>query len=148
MRTNQEASEIIADYTLSRIPPAVRSSLTDEQLRAIRKAVVQQSGSGNHRVAIRFTLPLFFRKYYFAFFFGRDRRRGTVDNEISRIENTPKLVKSIFIFGGLSIFFFGFGLSVLTGLYLLKNALGVDLFSDFHLSDLAAYFLTVIDPIR
>lgn len=148
VRNQREASEIIADYTVSRIPAAVRSSLTEEQLRAVRQAIVLQSGSGHHKVAIRFTLPLFFRKYYFAFFFGRDRRRITVDTEQSRIENTPQLVKSVLIFGGMSIFFFGLGLTVLTGLYLLKNALGIDLFSDFHLSDLAAYFLTVIDPIR
>lgn len=148
VRTHREASEIIADYTVSRIPAAVRSSLSEEQLNAVRKAIVQQSGPGHHKVDIRVTLPLFFRKYYFAFFFGRDRRRSTVNNEKSRIENTPRLVKSILIFGSMSIFFFGLGLTVLTCLYLLKNALGVDLIPGFHLSDLAVYFLTVIDPIR
>lgn len=148
VHNKQEASEIIADYALSRIPLAVRSSLTDEQLRAIRKAMVQQSSADHHRVAVRFTLPLFFKKYYFAFFFGVDRRRGTVDKEKSRIEGALKLVQSVFVFVGLSVFFFGLGLTVLTGLYFLKNALGVDLFSDFHLSDLVAYFFNVIDPIK
>ncbi len=148
MRTNQEASEIIADHTLSRLPSAVRSSLTNEQLCAIRKAMVQRSGAGRHSIAIRFTLPLFFRKYYFAFFFGRDRRRRTVDNEIHRTENTFKIFQSTLVFGGLSVFFFGLGLTLLTGLYLLKNALGIDIFPGFHLSDLAAYFLNVIDPVK
>lgn len=146
MQNNQEASEIIADYTLSRIPPDVRASFTEEQLFAIRKALVQQSSSGRHRIAIRLTLPLFFRKYYFAFFFGRDRRRRTVDSENSRIQNTPKLIRNTVLFSFLTIFSLGFGLAVLMALYLIKFALGIDLFPESYLRDMVSHFLSALEP--
>jgi hypothetical protein len=148
VQNNQEASEIIADYTLSRIPLEVRSSFTEEQLLAIRKALIQQSSSGRHRIAIRLTLPLFFRKYYFAFFFGRDRRRRTVDSENSRIQKTPKLIRNTIVISFLTIFTLGFVLAVLAALYLLKYALGIDIFPDSHLRDMAAHFLSVLEPKR
>lgn len=146
--TNQEASEIIADYTLSRIPAAVRSSLTNEQLDAIRKALVQQSTPDKNKFALRLTFPFFFRKYYFAVFFGRDRRKRTLENEFYRIQNVPKILKSIVVFGGMSLVFIGFGATLLVGLYLLKNALGIDIFPDAHLRDIGADFLRAIDPER
>lgn len=148
MHTNQEASEIIADYTLSRIPAAVRSSLTDEQTRAIRKALMQQSTPDSSRFVLRFTLPLFFRKYYCAIFIGRDRRRGTLENEIYRIQNTPKFLKTVVVLSGVSIVLFGFGVTLLVGLYLLKNSLGIDIFPDLHLRDIGSDFLRAIDPER
>ncbi len=145
MQNKQEASEIIADYTLSRIPLDVRSSFTEEQLLAIRTALIQQSSSGRHRIAIRLTLPLFFRKYYFAFFFGRDRRRGTVSSENARIQRTPKLIRNIVGISFLTVFTSGFILVILAFLYLIKYALGIDIFPDSHLRDMTIHFLSLLE---
>ncbi|MDP2401218.1 MAG: hypothetical protein Q8M66_04500, partial [Actinomycetota bacterium] len=100
------------------------------------------------KFALRLAFPFFFRKYYFAIFFGRDRRRSTLENEVYRIQNTPKILKTIAVFSGMSLVFVGFGVTLLVGLYLLKNALGIDIFPDTHLRDIGAAFLRAIDPER
>jgi hypothetical protein len=39
-------------------------------------------------------------------------------------------------------------LLMLTSLYMLKSALGIDIFPNFHLRDLVSNFILQIDPIR
>ncbi len=148
MHLKQDASEISANYTLSRISADVRASLTPEQLSAIRKALIDQSSIDRRRFDLRFTIPLFFRTYYCVFLLGKDRRRSTYERETRRIEAMPKPIRS-FIFASIaSVVFFSYGLLILTALYLLKSALGIDLFAEFHLRDLMSFFLHTIDPVR
>ncbi|MEN9384690.1 MAG: hypothetical protein RL323_1833 [Pseudomonadota bacterium] len=148
MQLNKEASEIFADYTLSRIPPDVRAGFAPEQIAEIRKALVAQTSMSGKVFDLRFTVPLFFRKYYFVLMVGRDRRRSTYEREHDRIEGTPKPIRSFLMATVASVVFFSFGLLVLTGLYMLKSALGIDIFPDFHLRDLVSGFVLGIDPVR
>lgn len=145
MENKHEASEIIADFTLSRIPAEIRATFTEEQILAIRQAVIYQASSSRHTLAIRFTVPLFFRKYYVAFFFGRDRRRRTVESEKTRIEKTPKLVRNFAAVSFVTIFGFGIISVIFVTLYLLKYALGVDLFPETHLRDMIDLFMSGIE---
>ncbi len=148
MQANQEASEIFAEYTLSRIPAEVRASFTSEQVAAFRRALVGQAQTRSKVFDLRFTVPLFFRKYYFVLQVGRDRRRSTNERERDRIGSTPQPVKVVLKLAAVSVLFFSFGLLMLTSLYMLKSALGIDIFPNFHLRDLVSNFILQIDPIR
>ncbi len=148
MQATKEASEIFAEYTLSRIPTDVRATFSPEQVAAFRKALVAQAQNRSNVFDLRFTIPLFFRKYYFVLQLGRDRRRSTDAREKDRIGNTPQPIKTALKASAVSLVFFGFGLLIFTALYLLKSALGIDIFPDFHLRDLVAEFVLWIDPVR
>lgn len=139
MRIGQRASsETFADFTLSRVPQEIRDSLTDAQYGGIRSALIAKDESARHGIDIRLRIPLFLRSYYVVFFAGRDRRASAFRLEDSRWFRIPGplrlAIHYLFSFAVLLALF-----SVLfMALYKLKNLMGIDLFTGFHLSDLLA----------
>ena len=110
---------------LSRMPEEVANSFTDEQLTHLLTAVGSR-GWGKHKVDFRgtFKLPFYQWRYYYVILAGRNYR------ELSRQEKRTSLLitailSSVFIFFSVSL-----GLLVL---YLIKSALGIDLFPGFSL---------------
>jgi hypothetical protein len=132
-RNRGAPGEIFADYTMSRLDPVTRSSLTDQQYNAIRDVLVASSADKRHSVDIRVTLPLFFVRYYLVIVAGRDRRRLTRIEELKRshLGNLPLGASLSLIVITLTVALFW--LLLLGALYMLKRELGIDLFSDFHL---------------
>jgi len=136
----QESREIFADFTMSRIDSDVRESLTDKQMLSIRHALIAQSEWAKHKVDVRFTLPLFFAKYYFILLSGRDRRKKTRLKEVTRSHKgnfTIGFFITLLMFSVISALFWLFLIIIL---YWLKVELGIDVFPNFHISD----FLSVI----
>ncbi len=85
----------------------------------------------NHPIDVRGTIPLFFTKYYFVYLMGRDRREDTQRVEIERRYTANMLgVAIVFIIISLPVIIF-----VFVALYLMKSALGIDIFPHQHLSD-------------
>lgn len=135
MVSRDSSARIFAEYVYSRIPTDVRNTFTESQKSAIRDALMGQHESCRHEFDLRLTIPLFFRKYYFVFLGGRDKRANSLRVELARLNRLPRgFVRSIYlgvVSIGLLIFFI-----VLAGLmYMLKSFIGIDLFSDFHLGD-------------
>lgn len=147
-QATKEASEIFAEYTLSRIPTDVRASLSTQQISAFRNALIEQTKNRGKVLDLRFVIPLFFRKYYFVLQLGRDRRRSTDSRERDRIGNTPQPIKTALKISAISFVFSSFGILILTGLYLVKSALGIDIFPGIHLRDILTQFGSWIDPVR
>lgn len=124
--SNQKITEQPAiKKLLSRMPEEVSKSFTDEQLTHLLTAVGSR-GWGKHKIDFRgtFKLPFFHWRYYYVVLAGKNYR------ELSRQEKRASLfitamLSSIFIF-----FCAGLGLLVL---YLIKSALGIDLFPGFSL---------------
>jgi hypothetical protein len=139
MRIGQRASsETFADFTLSRVPQEIRDSLTDVQYGAIRSALIAKDVRALHRIDIRLWVPLFLRSYYLVFFAGRDRRASAYWREDSRRSRIPRPLRSTIhnLFSlGVSLVVFSVVFMVL---YKIKNLMGIDIFSGFHLSDLLA----------
>ena len=141
MILKRESAEIYADFTLSRIPLTVRNELTTEQLLAIRRALVAEDPRTKHSLDVRLRIPLFFRQYYFVLLGGRDRRATTIKIELNRIRRVPKggrrllylFAAGVILAGLLAVFF--------SVLYLIKSFLGIDIFQDYHLSDLLPFDL-------
>lgn len=110
---------------LDRMPSEVASSFTKEQLSHLHSALGARSWK-KHSVDIRSTFPIPFAKsrIYFVLLMGRNRRELTRrEKQISAL--TFALFITVFI--GASTLF---GLLVL---YLIKSALGINLFKNFSL---------------
>ena len=108
---------------LNRLPESMQQTLTDQQLSYLKVAL----GSGNwrkHPVDIRGTLPLPFlpSSIYFVVLLGRNRRA------LSRQERDIGLLSLLLLLLVFCLISLSLGL---LALYLLKSALGIDLFADF-----------------
>lgn len=108
---------------LSRMPESVQHSFTEEQLANLRIALGARSW-GKHKIDFRSTISFFSYRYYYVFVAGRNRR------ELSRAEKRRNLlIQSLFMTGFLTFC----SLMGLLVLYLIKSALGIDLFPNFSL---------------
>lgn len=123
--TSQTANDPAVKSLLDRMPPEVAESFTEEQLAHLHSALGARSWK-KHSVDIRSTLPIPFirRRIYFVLLMGRNRRDLT-----RREKQLSAITFALFIaaFIGASTLF---GILVL---YLIKSALGIDLFKGFSL---------------
>ncbi len=106
-----------------RLPGELRESFSDEQLEALKVAFGARKW-GQHRVDLRATVRIWRWRYYFVFLAGRNKRdltRG--QQELSRAAKAGTI--ALFLLFSLLL-----GLAVL---YLIKSALGIDVFPGFSL---------------
>jgi len=119
-RTDIRHEPFVADF-LKRIPGCERDSFTDSQLECLKVAFGTRAW-GVHPVDLRWTLKVWKKRYYFVFVAGVNRR------PLSRRQQEIALLgKSIMLAVVLII-------STLLGvliLYLLKSAVGIDIFPNF-----------------
>ncbi len=106
-----------------RLPEDVRESFTDQQLEGLRSAFATRSW-GRHRVDWRGTFSLWSNQYYFVLVGGRNKRN------LSRAQRNLSLAAKA---GAITLFLFFSILAGLVALYLIKSALGIDLFPNFSL---------------
>ena len=115
--------EIAIKNLLSRMPDDVANSFTDTQLLHLKLAIGSRQW-GKHKVDFRGTFPLPFvqSRIYYVFLMGRNHR------ELSRQE---KLLSALSVALFLTVVT---SVSILFGilvLYLIKSALGINIFKDF-----------------
>ena len=104
-----------------RLPEALRETFTEEQLEALKLAFGTRSW-GKHSVDLRGTVKFWHRRYYFVFLAGRNYR------QLSRLEQELSLLGKATV---LAVILLACGLVGLLLLYLLKSALGIDIFPDY-----------------
>jgi hypothetical protein len=133
--TNEISSPFPIDpYTKSifnRIEPEIRKSLTAAQISAIASAISEINTSDNYRIDWRGSFSLFFARFYFMILVGRDLGIETRIVELERRQRSLLLVKYM----GKATIVLLLPLSFLYLLYLLKSALGINLFPNKHLWD-------------
>ena len=108
---------------MSKFPEPVRSSFSETQIKAIIK-VSRENNWKRHPIDIRFTLPFFSKRFYVVFIAGRSRR------ESRRLKN--KVLRKLEILL-ISLFLTSLLFMLIALLYLIKSALGIDIFSDMSL---------------
>ena len=133
------SSETYADFTLSRIPPEIRESLSDQQYFAVRAALIAREQRSRHSVDIRFSVPLFFRSYYIVLFAGRDRRKSRDRLEANRWNSIPEAIRMSFYYLASAMLSMSLLLLVFLGLYMVKRLMGIDVIPGFHLDDVFEY---------
>jgi hypothetical protein len=112
------------DGLFKRLPKDTQASFTPEQIDALRIAFGANNKWGRHPVDVRGTFKLWRWRYYFVILVGRNRR------DLSRRERQISLFAKAFAVS----LFLTFSLIVgLLALYLLKSALGIDLFPNHSL---------------
>ncbi|MDC7827712.1 MULTISPECIES: hypothetical protein [Pseudomonas] len=104
-----------------RLPEALRETFTEEQLEALKLAFGTRSW-GKHSVDLRGTVKFWHRRYYFVFLAGRNYR------QLSRLEQELSLLGKATVLAAILL---ACGLVGLVLLYLLKSALGIDIFPDY-----------------
>ncbi|TXH98501.1 MAG: 3-phosphoshikimate 1-carboxyvinyltransferase [Rheinheimera sp.] len=107
---------------LERMPDEMQQSFSEAQLSYLRVALGARQW-GKHKVDLRGTLGLGSWRYYYVLVAGRNKRSE------HRSHKAGLLVKAVLI----SILLIISTLLGLLLLYLLKSALGIDLFADFSL---------------
>jgi hypothetical protein len=108
---------------LSRMPSDVANSFTEQQLAHLRVALGARQW-GKHQIDLRGTLKLFHWRYYYVVVAGRNLRDG------SRSQQQLSRLMLALVISMLLVVSAALGLLVL---YLLKSALGIDLFDGFSL---------------
>ncbi|WP_031564262.1 hypothetical protein [Rheinheimera texasensis] len=111
---------------LERMPSEVQQSFTEAQLSYLRVALGARQW-GKHKLDLRGTLGLGSWRYYYVLVAGRNIRGSQRSEHLSH--KTGLLVKAVLV-SVLLIISIVLGLLLL---YLLKSALGIDLFADFSL---------------
>ena len=123
--TSQTTNDPALQSILDRMPKEVADSFTEEQLSHLHSALGARSWK-KHSLDIRSTFPVPFikRRIYFVLLMGRNRRDLT-----RREKQLSAITFALFI----AAFIGASTLSGLLVLYLIKSALGINLFEGFSL---------------
>ena len=106
---------------LAKMPKEIQQSFTDEQLVNIKVALKQNKWK-KHRIDLRSSIGFFSYHYYYVFIAGRETR------EMSRQEQQIKRISYLFFITAFLSFSTLLGILVL---YLIKSAMGIDIFPNF-----------------
>lgn len=120
------------EYYFSLLPDSVKSSLNEVQQQAVLEVLKRAIRVPSHKILDVETSFFFFKHFYLTIYLGRDLRRRRRHFTRRRDWWASFLIKmgiylSLAVIAALFIFM---------ALYLIKSALGIDLFPNFHLRDL------------
>lgn len=136
---HQEPIEKIPDHAktpehyLQQIEPQILSTFTPEQLNAIKTILNHAIPKNSPKIVdLRFDVDLMISRFYIVLLVGKERRkvkRRYVTHGITKLGN---FIAAILLLIGLNLM-----VSLVIGLffYLLKSAVGIDLFHQGHLVD-------------
>lgn len=117
-----DASPMLAGL-LARFPPHVRATFTDEQIRALGDAC--RPTAADHLVDYRASIPILNRRFYFRLLVGNEKRSFA---RLTREEQVGAAKVTLFAAFVGWVALSSAVLSLAVVLYLVKSALGIDLF--------------------
>ena len=128
--SSRTETDVLADMVVRDVPPRVRATMTEEQIKAVRSAVERSVAKRRHAIDVRFVLPLLFTQIYVVLLVGKDTRRTTLLAQEERRARAGFHASAAAIAIASAI-----ALAVAFAvLYLLKSRLGINLFNG-HLKD-------------
>ncbi|MCU0524346.1 MAG: hypothetical protein MUF72_05930 [Elainella sp. Prado103] len=120
------------DY-LQQLPPELRSSFSEEQVSAVRELLAAAIPKPAPKlVDLRFGVDLIASRFYVVLLVGKDRRRqrrSYLPEPMVRVGNG---IAAVVLLLGLNLLI---SLIIFLLAYLVKSAVGIDLFPDSHLAD-------------
>lgn len=121
--SNTSRNPVVIDRFYEALDQDINAQLTPEQKEEIENAIVSITLASRHRIDIRKSFPFFGKRLYLVFLLGRDlRSRSRPESKLSRV-----LVTFLIMFATLFLL-----CCVLLTLYMIKSALGIDVFQHFH----------------
>ncbi|HIF9245008.1 TPA: hypothetical protein ACX6R4_002624 [Photobacterium damselae] len=121
MATKSKQQKVIEQF-YKLLDDNIEESLSYEQRTAVEDAITMLSVASMHKVDIRKSFPFWGKRYYVAFLLGHDLRKS------SRNESSlwALFISVLIVIGGITTV----SLAILS-LYLIKSALGIDVFHNF-----------------
>ncbi len=131
----QYTGDPFSDNIIHEIPIEVRDSFSPTQMNALIDALRKERLNAKHLIDARFTIPLFFTRYYAVFLLGRDLRAHKKQTLVDRrskgsLFSKMTLITLLIVNGSIVLLLLSFFAA-----YLAKSMLGIDLFPDMHLWD-------------
>ncbi len=117
---------VLSDLVVQDVPAAVRTTMSEEQLKAVRSAADKR-----HAVDVRFTVPLLFTRLYIVFLVGRDTRTSAIEQDRERRANAGVHLSTAAIATMAVVAV----IAAAVILYVVKSRAGINLF-DGHASDI------------
>ncbi|MUK92189.1 hypothetical protein GNP80_07035 [Aliivibrio fischeri] len=112
----------LLEHFYSSLDENVIDELSEEQKESIERAIIATGLGSNNRIDIRKSISVFNKRYFFVFLLGRDyRQQLRKESPFALLILTFLISIGIFSILGLAIF----------ALYLIKSALGIDIFHNF-----------------
>ncbi|MBV8043666.1 hypothetical protein [Pluralibacter sp.] len=134
---SKSTAERVVERFYASLDQEVETSLTPEQKRGIEQALVHTNLATRHWLDFRHSFPFLHRRYFVVFLFGRDLRKVSRESTLlGRIFTTLMITLGV-------LFCL---LSVLLALYMLKSALGIDIFTNFHVG-IWTWFMNLHDTM-
>lgn len=129
------SADVFAAFTINQIDPTILEGMTQEQVQAIRDALIAQRRDQQHSLDLRLSIPLYFRRYYLVIVGGRDKRLGTLITERARQQSGVRFMgmsaMSVVLMVATALLLIGAFLTA----YWVKSEMGIDIFPDRHLKD-------------
>ncbi|WP_045036293.1 hypothetical protein [Photobacterium iliopiscarium] len=117
-----QENSTIKDRFFNSMSDDVLLSFTPEQKQEIEKSIIKNTSGSDHCIDLRPVIGFGKWRYYTVFIVGKDRRY-----QARKRESLSLLVKSLVIlFGCIGLF-----MSAVLTMYLIKSALGIDIFKHF-----------------
>jgi len=121
--TSKTRNPVVIDRFYEVLDKDVSAQLTPEQKEEIESAIITITLASRHCIDVRKSFPFFGKRLYMVFLLGRDHRaRSRPESKLSRI-----VVTFLILFATLFLL-----CCVLLTLYMIKSALGIDVFQNYH----------------
>ena len=127
------------EHYIQQIEPHILSTFTSAQLDAMRIILNHAIPKTSPKIVdLRFDIDLVFSRFYIVLLVGKERRKGKRHYVTHGITKVGNFIAAVFLLIGLNLM-----VSLFIGLffYLLKSAVGIDLFRQSHIIDQIKNFL-------
>ena len=122
MTSSQNRPPVIERF-YTHLDETIAQGLTPEQKEGVENAILASTLASRHQIDIRRSFPFFSKRYYLVFLFCRDlRRQHRQESTLSRMLLTFLLLIAVLFVT----------CCILLTLYMIKSALGIDVFQNFH----------------
>lgn len=135
----QLINDPFTNNVINSIPADVRDTFSDAQLDALQLALTKVHSRSRHLLDVRVQIPLYWARYYIVFLLGRDMRSHVQEILLNRRQRSSRAAQIGFIAFTGWLFIAGIAVTGFIILYLIKSAVGIDIFPDKHLSDFLGF---------
>ena len=131
----REFNDPFVNNVMSNMTEEMQASFTDKQAEALVTALSKAYNKTNHYVDLRFSIHLFFARYYVVLLMVKDHRERIRNlvlarRKQARVTTTTLLIGTLIV----NVFIVMLVLAFCT-LYFIKYCVGIDIFSEKHLLD-------------